>query len=105
LFLALTGIAVLHRLHHRDDAAAVAATEALEFYRGGDPRRFRNRIDTDGELRVAAAACYLVLAAIAAEHDEPEQAADLLEQAERLRADTGGAEVPAFLRGEVAIRP
>jgi hypothetical protein len=102
LFLALTGIAVLHRLHHRDDAAAAAATEALEFYRGGDPRRFRNRIDTESELRVAAAACNVVLAAIAAQRDEPEQAAILLAEAERLRADAG-AELPAFLRAEVAL--
>jgi len=104
MFLALTGIAVLHRLHHRDGAAATAATEALELYRAGDPRRFKNRIDTENELRVAAAACCVVLAAIAADGDEPEQAAVLLERAERLRADAG-AEVPPFLRDEVTVRP
>ena len=38
----------LHRLHRRDDAAAAAATEALELYRAGGLRRFRNRIDPDG---------------------------------------------------------
>jgi tetratricopeptide (TPR) repeat protein len=104
MFLALTGIAVLHRLHHRDGAAATSATEALELYEAGDSRRFKNRIDTDNELRVAAAACCLVLAVIAAERDEPEQAAVLLERAERLRAESG-AEIPAFLRAEVSPRP
>ncbi|MEY2449182.1 MAG: hypothetical protein QOH79_2658 [Acidimicrobiaceae bacterium] len=102
MFLALTGIAVLHRLHHRDEAAAASATEALELYRAGDPRRFRNRIDTESELKVAAAACYIVLAAIAAQGDEPDLAAILSAEAERLRAEAG-AEIPAFLRDEVAI--
>jgi predicted ATPase/DNA-binding SARP family transcriptional activator len=104
LFLALTGIAVVHLLHRRGDAAAAAATEALEHYRGGDPRRFRNRVDTDSELGVAAAACYLVLAAIAAQGDESEQAVALRELAEGLLADAGGADVPAFLRDEAALR-
>jgi tetratricopeptide (TPR) repeat protein len=62
MFLALTGMAVLHQ--HRGDvtAAEAAATEALELYRAGDPRRFKNRIDTESELRVAAATCQRVLA-------------------------------------------
>jgi tetratricopeptide (TPR) repeat protein len=81
IFLALTGIAVLHRMNHRDGAAAAAATEALEHYRAGDPRRFKNRIDTEHELRVAAAACHVVLAAIAAEGDEPEEVAVLVARA------------------------
>jgi tetratricopeptide (TPR) repeat protein len=101
MFLALTGVAVLHRLHRHDDAAVEAATEALQLYEAGDPRRFKNRIDTENELRVAAAACHVILAAIAAERDEPEQAATLLEQAENLRTE-GGAEIPAFLR-DVAL--
>jgi hypothetical protein len=105
MFLALTGIAVLHRLHHRDGAAATAATAALEFFREGDSRRFKNRIDTENELREAAATCHLVLAAIAAQRDEPDQAAVLFAQAEQLRADAGGAEIPHFLRDEVALRP
>jgi tetratricopeptide (TPR) repeat protein len=102
MLLALTGIALLHRLHHRDDAAAAAATEALELHRAGDPRRFKNRIDPDNELRVAAAACYVVLAGIAANRDEPAQAANLLEEAERLHADAS-VEVPAFLRDQVTL--
>ncbi|MEY2424324.1 MAG: hypothetical protein QOI95_4391 [Acidimicrobiaceae bacterium] len=103
MFLALTGIAVLHRMNHRDGAAAAAATEALEHYRAGDPRRFKNRIDTESELKVAAAACYIVLAAIAAQGDEPDKAAILFGEAECLRAETG-TEIPAFLRDEVALR-
>ena len=42
-----------------------------------------------------------MLAAIAAERDEPERAATLLGQAERLRAEAG-VEVPAFQRDDVA---
>ena len=100
MFLALTGIAVLHRRHHRDSAAAAAATEALELFRAGDPRRFKNRIDTESELRLAAASCYVVLAAVAAERDDPEQAAVLLGRADRLRADAG-AEGPSFQRDDL----
>jgi predicted ATPase/DNA-binding SARP family transcriptional activator len=100
MLLALTGMAVLHRLHRDDGAAAAAATEALELYRAGDPRRFRNRVDPQNELREAAAACCVVLAAIAAEGDEPQRATTLLGQAERLRADSD-AEVPPFQRADV----
>ena len=95
IFLAQAGLAVLHRLHGRDDAAVEAATEALELYRAGGFRRFRNRIDPNADLQAAAAVCCEVLAAIAAERDEPERAATLLGQADRLRADAG-VEVPAF---------
>ncbi len=98
MLLALTGMAALHRLR-RDDGATAAATEALELYRVGDPRRFRNRVDPQSELWAAAAACCVVLAAIAAESDDPERAATLLGQAARLRADAN-AEVPAFQRGD-----
>jgi predicted ATPase len=100
MFLALTGKAVLHRRYHRDAEAAAAATEALELYRAGDPRRFKNRIDTEGELRAAAAACYVVLAAVAAERDDPQQAAILLGRADRLLAEAG-AEVPPFQRDDL----
>ena len=94
------GLAVLHRLHGRDDAAAAAATEALEIYRADGFRRFRNRIDPTTDLQAAAAVCCEVLAAIAAERDEPERAATLLGQAERLRAESG-VEVPAFQHDDV----
>jgi predicted ATPase/DNA-binding SARP family transcriptional activator len=100
MFLALTGLAVLHLLRGNDTAAAASAAEALELYRGGDPRRFKNRIDTESELRAAAAASSIVLAAIAANRDEPDQAAVLLEQAERLHVEAG-AEIPPFLQDDV----
>ena len=45
IFQAQAGLAALHRLHGRDDAAVAAATEALELYRADGFRRFRNRID------------------------------------------------------------
>jgi len=100
MLLALTGMAVVHRLHRDDGAAVAAATEALELYRGGDPRRFKNRVDPQNELRVAAAVCCVVLAAVAAEGDDPGQAALLLGRAEGLRADAA-AEVPPFQHDDV----
>jgi len=95
LFQAQAGMAVLHRLHHRDDAAVKAATEALDLYRTHGFRLFRNRIDQNTDLQSSAAVCYEVLAAIAAERDEPERAAMLLGQADHLRVESG-VEVPAF---------
>ena len=56
MFQAQAGLAALHRLHGRDDAAVAAATEALELYRAGGFRRFRNRIDPKADLQAAAAA-------------------------------------------------
>ncbi len=99
LLLALTGMAVVHRLHGRNDAAIDAATEAMEVYQRGHSRRFRNRVDPKRDLPVAVAACHVVLAAIAAEHDDPGQTATRLGQAARLRTDAG-AELPSFLEGE-----
>jgi len=95
LLLALTGMAVVHRAHGRNDAAFDAATEALDLYRLGHSRRFRSRVDPKRDLPVAAAACHVVLAAIAAERDDPEQAATRLGQASRLRAHAG-AMLPGF---------
>jgi tetratricopeptide (TPR) repeat protein len=97
MFHSLAGMAVLHRHRGDDVASAAAATEGLELYAAGDPRRFRNRIDTENELRLAAAVCHAVLAAIAAEADEPERAAVHLGQSERLRTEAG-AERPAFVQ-------
>ena len=52
IFLALTGLAALHRIHGRNDATrSPRPTEALEIYRAGGPRRFRNRVDTEADLR------------------------------------------------------
>ena len=55
-------------LHGRDDDAAAAASEALELYRAGGPRRFRNRVDPDADMQGGGrACCCTVLAVIAAE--------------------------------------
>ncbi len=55
LFQAQAGLAVLHRLHGRNDAAVEAAVEALELYRADGFRRFRNRIDP--KVRPASHCC------------------------------------------------
>ena len=101
MFLALTGVAVLHRQRGDDAAAVVAESEALELHRAGDSRRFRNRIDPESELSVAAAACCVVLATIAAERDERDEVAALLREAARRRVGAG-AEVPPFLQADLA---
>jgi tetratricopeptide (TPR) repeat protein len=101
VFMALTGVAALHRLHGRAEEAAAAATEAMEIFRAGGPRRFRNRVDHDAAMRTAAAVCSTLLASIAAERDEPEEAAVLLGEADRLRADAA-VEIPAFQREDAA---
>ena len=100
IFQAQAGLAVLHRLHHRDDDAVEAAAEALELYRADGFRRFRNRIDPTKDLDAAAAVCWEVLAAVAAQRDERDRAATLLGHAERLRVESGVG-VPAFLHDDV----
>ena len=100
LFQALAGLAALHRLHGRDPEAEAAATEALDHYRTGGFRRFRNRIDGTTDLQVSAAVCCTVLAAIAADRDEPEAAARFFGEAEQLRA-AARVEVPAFQLDDV----
>lgn len=100
IFQAQAGLAVLHRLHHRDDDAVEAATEALELYRADGFRRFRNRIDPTRDLQAAAAVCWEVLAGIAAERDEQDHAATLLGHADRLRVESS-VPVPAFLHDNV----
>ena len=101
LFQALAGLAALHRLHGRNDAAVEAGAEAVQIYRAGGFRRFRNRIHPTADLQAAAAVGCVVLASVAAERDEPEPAAVLLGQAERLRADAG-VEVPTFQLDDLA---
>jgi hypothetical protein len=100
LFQAQSGLAAIHRLHGRHDDAVVAASEALELYRADGFRRFRNRVDPTSDLQAAAAVCCEVLAATFAERDEPEQAARLLTDADRLRIESG-VEIPAFLHDDV----
>ena len=101
IFQAQAGLAALHRLHRRDAAAVEASTEALALYQADGFRRFRNRIDPKSDLQAAAAVGCEVLAAIAAERDEPVRAATLLGHADRLRHESG-VEVPAFQRDDVA---
>jgi predicted ATPase/DNA-binding SARP family transcriptional activator len=101
IFQAQAGMAALHRLHRRDDDAVDAATEALELYRAGGFRRFRNRIDPTADLRAAAALCCEVLAVVAADRAEAERSATLLGQADRLRDGTGVG-IPAFVEQDVA---
>ncbi len=96
IFQALAGLAVIARLERRDDDAVAGAGEALDRYRAGGFRRFRNRVDPTRDLDEAAAVCCEVLAAIAAERDERTRAAALLGRADDLR-DTCGVAVPAFL--------
>ncbi len=67
IFQAQAGMAALHRLQRRDNAAVDAATEALDLYRAGGFRRFRNRIDPAADLLAAAAVSCAVLAVIAAD--------------------------------------
>jgi predicted ATPase/DNA-binding SARP family transcriptional activator len=100
LFQAQSGLAVLHRRRGRDDLAVDAAAEALALYRAADFRRFRNRIDPKADLQAAAATCCEVLAAIAAERDEPEEAAVLLGTADHLRR-ASGLPLPAFQLDDV----
>jgi predicted ATPase/DNA-binding SARP family transcriptional activator len=94
-FGALAGLAAIHRIHGRNPAAAAAAAEAIDIYRAGGPRRFRNRIDHIADLHTAAVVCCVVLAVIAAEAGEPERAATLLGEVARLCAEPG-VEVHAF---------
>ncbi|MCU1502420.1 MAG: ATPase-like protein [Ilumatobacteraceae bacterium] len=100
VFLALTGLADVHRLHGRDGAAAAAATEALELYLAGGPRRLANRVDPQADVLVGAAVCCAVLGILAADAGSGEHAAQLLGHADRLRNDAG-APMPAFQRDEL----
>jgi tetratricopeptide (TPR) repeat protein len=101
LFQAQAGLAAVHRLAGRHSAAEAAGSEALELYRAGEFIRFRNRVDPTSDLQAAAAVCCEVLAALCAERDEPERAAVLLADADRLRIESG-VEMPAFLLDDVA---
>jgi predicted ATPase/DNA-binding SARP family transcriptional activator len=96
-FLALAGRAVVHRLDGRNATAAEAATEALELYLAGEPRRLANRIDPRADLLAGAAVCCTELGILAVDAGEAEHAVRLLGQAERLRSDVG-VPVPRFQR-------
>ena len=94
-------MAAVHLLRGRLDDARAAATEGRDLYRAGIPRRFRNRIDLDDDLRIAAAVCCDVLAAISAEAGDPEGAEALRREADDLRG-TSDAGYPALLEEHVA---
>jgi predicted ATPase/DNA-binding SARP family transcriptional activator len=89
LFLGLAGMTVVHRLAGRDAAAAAAASEALELFMAGGPRRFKNRIDPTHDLLTGAAVCCSVLAGLASEAGDGARSAALLGHAARLRSDAG----------------
>jgi predicted ATPase/DNA-binding SARP family transcriptional activator len=95
IFLALAGRAVLHRLDGRNTTAAEAATEALELYLAGEPRRLANRIDPRADLLAGAAVCCTELGIVAVEAGRAEQAVQLLGHADRLRSDAA-LRVPKF---------
>ena len=71
VFLALAGRAVLHRLDGRNATAAEAATEALELYLAGEPRRLANRVDPRADLLAGAAVCCTELGILAVEQATP----------------------------------
>jgi predicted ATPase/DNA-binding SARP family transcriptional activator len=100
IFPALTGLAVLHLMHGRNREAADAATEALDLYLAGGPRRLSNRVDPQADVFVVAAVCCAVLGMLAAEEGDGKQAARLLGHADRLRNDAA-APVPVFQREDL----
>ena len=99
VFHAQAGMAALHRLHGRDDAAVEAATEALELYRAGGFRRFRNRVDPTADLQAAAAVCCEVLAVDRRRAGRAGAGGDPARAGRRLRIDAGAEpDVPAARR-------
>ena len=95
IVLALTGRAVVHRFDGRYATASEAATEALELYLAGQPRRLANRVDPRADLLGGAAVCCTELGILAVADGDAEHAARLFGQAQRLRSDVG-VDVPMF---------
>ena len=98
-------MAALHRLHGRDDAAVEAATEALELYRAGGFRRFRNRIDPTADLRAAAAVCCEVLAVDRGRARASRSGRRPCSARPTACAATPAPAIPAFLHDDVIQRP
>ena len=99
VFLALTGLAALHRMDGRNREAVGAAAEALDLYLEGAPQRLANRVDPQKDASAAAAVCCAVLGCVAADEGDGERAALLLGHADGLRR-SAGAPVPAFRRDD-----
>ena len=97
LFLALTGLAVVHRLDGRDETPPTRRVEALELHLAGGPRRLANRVDPHADVVTAAAACCTVLGCIAADAGRGEQAARAA-RARRTRLRTERGAEPAVPR-------
>ena len=95
IFLALAGRAVLQRSAGHAGTATAAATEALELYLAGEPRRLANRVDPRAAVLAGAAVCCTELGIIAVETGDAEHAVRLLGHAERLRSAAALA-VPKF---------
>jgi predicted ATPase len=95
LFLANAGSALVHRVRGRNRDAATAAHAALVLHDTEGVSRVRNRIDPDFEIASVLAVCHTVLAVVAVEEGDPEQGAERLAQADRLRSNVG-APVPKF---------
>ena len=100
VFMALAGLAVLHRLDRREADATAVAVEALEIHRAGNPPRLANRVDTQADVLAAAAACCDVLGCLAADAGHAERAAQLLGHAEHLLG-AAGMDRSVLLRGDV----
>jgi len=99
IFLALTGLAALHRAQGRPEASAAAAIEALDLYLEGAPRRLANRVDPEKDSLAAAAVCCAVLGSLAGDAGDAERSALLLGHADGLRR-RAGAPVPSFRRSD-----
>ena len=101
ILLALAGLAALHRIAGRNDDAVDAATEALQAFQIGGPRRLSNRVDARADVLTAAATCCTVLAGVAVDAGQGGRAAQLLGHGDHLRTDAG-TPVPNFQRDELA---
>jgi tetratricopeptide (TPR) repeat protein len=95
IFLALAGRAVLQRRAGHAGAATAAATEALDLYLAGEPRRLANRVDPRADVLAGAAVCCTELGIVAVDTGDAAHGVTLLGHAERLRA-AAALEVPKF---------
>ena len=99
-FLALTGIAVVHRLRGEIADAAASAQQAIDVHVASGPARLSSRVTPETETAQALAVCCTVLAVAAADRGDPEPTARLLGHAHGLRTDHG-VSTPAFQQADV----